>query len=97
MKTDIEIAQAAEMLPIGQVARKAGIGEELLEYYGRYKAKIDITPLRDKARKGGDVDFSLIAPIVFQQFLADPRLVGHLANWKHLRGLGDLDVSLHLP
>ena len=47
--------------------------------------------------QGGDVDFSLIAPIVFQQFLADPRLVGHLANWKHLRGLGDLDVSLHLP
>lgn len=52
MKTDIEIAQAAEMLPIGQVAHKAGVSEELLEYYGRYKAKIDITPLRDKARKG---------------------------------------------
>lgn len=44
MKTDIEIAQAAEMLPIGQVAHKAGVSEELLEYYGRYKAKIDITP-----------------------------------------------------
>ena len=44
--------------------------------------------------QGGDVDFSLIAPIVFQQFLADPRLVGHLANWKHLRGLGDFDDSV---
>ena len=32
MKTDIEIAQAAEMLPIGQVAHKAGVSEELLEY-----------------------------------------------------------------
>ena len=40
------------MLPIGQVAAQAGIQEELLEYYGRYKAKIDITPLREMPRKG---------------------------------------------
>lgn len=44
MKTDIEIAQAAEMLPIGQVAHKAGVSEELLEYYGRYKAKTTSPP-----------------------------------------------------
>ena len=35
MKTDIEIAQGASMLPISQVAAKAGIGEDLLEHYGR--------------------------------------------------------------
>ena len=34
MKTDIEIAQATPMLPIRDVAARAGIGEELLEYYG---------------------------------------------------------------
>ena len=62
MKTDIEIAQAAEMLPIGQVAHKAGVSEELLEYYGRYKAKIDITPLRDKARKGKLILVTAINP-----------------------------------
>ena len=47
-KSDIEIAQSATMLPIGQVAANAGIDENLLEYYGRYKAKIDITPYMDK-------------------------------------------------
>ena len=52
MKTDIEIAQSAQMLPISEVAAKAGIDGELLEHYGRVKAKIDIGPLRSKPRKG---------------------------------------------
>ncbi|MDE5781855.1 MAG: formate--tetrahydrofolate ligase [Lachnospiraceae bacterium] len=40
MKTDIEIAQEAVMLPIKEVAAKAGIVEDDLEFYGKYKAKI---------------------------------------------------------
>lgn len=40
MLTDIEIAQQAKMLPIREIAAKAGIPEEALEYYGKYKAKI---------------------------------------------------------
>ena len=40
-KTDIEIAQACKMLPISRVAREAGIDENGLEPYGKYKAKID--------------------------------------------------------
>ncbi len=40
MKTDIEIAQAATMLPIGEVAEKVGISKDDLEYYGKYKAKL---------------------------------------------------------
>lgn len=40
MKTDIQIAQEAEMLPIGQVAASIGITEDDLEMYGKYKAKI---------------------------------------------------------
>jgi len=39
-KTDIEIAQEAKMLPITSVAEKLGIGEDDLECYGRYKAKL---------------------------------------------------------
>ncbi len=62
MKTDIEIAQSTEMLPISEVAKKAGIDEELLEYYGKVKAKIDITPLRDKPRKGKLVLVTAINP-----------------------------------
>ena len=39
MKTDIQIAQEATMLPIRDVAAKYGIGEDDLELYGKYKAK----------------------------------------------------------
>ena len=40
MKTDIEIAQEAKMIPIKEVAASYGISEEDLELYGRYKAKL---------------------------------------------------------
>lgn len=40
MKTDIQIAQEAKLKPIAEVAGKLGIGEEELELYGKYKAKI---------------------------------------------------------
>lgn len=40
VKTDIEIAQEAVMEPIAKVAESLGIGEEDLELYGKYKAKI---------------------------------------------------------
>lgn len=41
MKTDIQIAQEATMLPIGKIAEKLGVTEDELEYYGKYKAKIN--------------------------------------------------------
>ena len=42
MLSDIEIAQKAHMLPITEVAKKLGIGEEDIELYGRYKAKLSM-------------------------------------------------------
>ena len=45
MMTDIEIAQSCQMQPITAVAEKAGIREEELELYGRYKAKIAPTAM----------------------------------------------------
>lgn len=42
MLSDIEIAQKAHMLPITEVAAKLGIGEEDIELYGRYKAKLSM-------------------------------------------------------
>ena len=42
MLSDIEIAQQAKMLPITEVAAKLGIGEEDIEMYGRYKAKLSM-------------------------------------------------------
>ncbi|MFI3173999.1 MAG: formate--tetrahydrofolate ligase [Bacillota bacterium] len=40
-KSDIEIAQSTEMLPIEQVAEKIGLTRDDLEFYGKYKAKLD--------------------------------------------------------
>ena len=40
MKSDIQIAQEAEMMHIRDVAASAGIPEEDLEFYGKYKAKL---------------------------------------------------------
>lgn len=40
MLTDIEIAQKAEMKPIGEIARQLDVTEDELELYGKYKAKI---------------------------------------------------------
>ena len=62
IKTDIEIAQSTPMLPISQVAEKAGIDENLLEYYGKVKAKIDIRPLRDIPRKAKLILVTAINP-----------------------------------
>ena len=41
MKTDIQIAQEAKMLPVTEIAEDLGIKEEELELYGKYKAKIE--------------------------------------------------------
>ena len=42
MKTDIQIAQSADIRPIREIADKIAIEEEDLEYYGRHKAKIPL-------------------------------------------------------
>ncbi|MBR1534976.1 MAG: formate--tetrahydrofolate ligase [Ruminococcus sp.] len=50
--TDIEIAQSCTMQPISQVAKAAGIDEEYLEYYGKYKAKLSLDILKTEASDG---------------------------------------------
>ena len=47
-KSDIEIAQACEMKDIRRIAEVAGVEEDYLEQYGRYKAKIDLKLLDDR-------------------------------------------------
>lgn len=51
MPADIEIARAARLLPITDVASRAGIPEEALECYGRYKAKVSLEFYRQCAAK----------------------------------------------
>ena len=61
-KSDIEIAQEAKMLPISEVAARAGLTEEMLEPYGRTKAKVDIHSLADRPSKGKLVLVTAINP-----------------------------------
>ncbi len=52
-KTDIEIAQSCEMRPITEIAAKAHVDEKYIEQYGKYKAKIDLSLLRESDRENG--------------------------------------------
>ena len=51
--TDIEIAQQCKMKKITEIAKVAGIDEKYLEQYGNYKAKIDLSLLKDSKRDNG--------------------------------------------
>ena len=51
--TDIEIAQQCKMQPITEIAKKAGIPADKLEQYGNYKAKIDLSLLKENDAKNG--------------------------------------------
>ena len=51
--SDIEIAQQCEMKNIREIAAKLDIGEDYLEQYGKYKAKIDLSLLKESERKSG--------------------------------------------
>ena len=53
MLTDIEIAQATEPKPIGEIAAIAGVDEKYLELYGNYKAKVDYNLLREDEHAPG--------------------------------------------
>ena len=61
-KSDIQIAQEAEMLPILEVARRAGLTEDMIEPYGRTKAKVDIHSLADRPLRGKLVLVTAINP-----------------------------------
>ena len=62
MKTDIEIAQEAKMMPIKDVAAKLGLTEDDLELYGKYKAKIS-NDYYDKIKNNEDGKLILVTAI----------------------------------
>ena len=62
MKTDIQIAQEATMLPIKDVAASIGITEDDLELYGKYKAKIS-DELINRTKKNPDGKLILVTAI----------------------------------
>ena len=52
-KTDIQIAHEAKMKPIQDIALSLGIGESDIEFYGKYKAKINCGDILKHERKSG--------------------------------------------
>ena len=60
--TDIEIAQACKMRPIREIGEKAHVPEELLEPYGKYKAKVDLSLLKKDRKDGKLVLVTAITP-----------------------------------
>ena len=62
MLTDIEIAQAAKMLPITEIAKGLSIDPDALELYGRYKAKLPLS-LRDELKDKPDGKLILVTAI----------------------------------
>jgi formate--tetrahydrofolate ligase len=60
--TDIEIARTATLLPIADVAAKAGIPADAVEPYGRHKAKIDLSSVMPSDRTGKLILVTAINP-----------------------------------
>ena len=60
--SDIEIAQSVEMLNITQIAKNAGIDDEYVEQYGKYKAKIDYCKLKNNNKRGKLILVTAITP-----------------------------------
>lgn len=60
--TDLHIAQQAVLHPIFDIADAAGIPEEALEQYGRYKAKVDVRKVPDSGRAGRVVLVTAVSP-----------------------------------
>ena len=54
-KSDIEIAQENELAKITEIAKKIGIGEDHLELYGNYKAKVS-ADIWEKIKDNKDAD-----------------------------------------
>ena len=53
MKTDIEIAQEVQMKNINDIAKLAKIDSKYIEQYGNYKAKVDLSLLKENKNKEG--------------------------------------------
>ena len=62
MKSDVEIARAAQLRPIAEIAKTLGIAEEHIEPYGRYKAKLTPEALAGAEKNGKFILVTAINP-----------------------------------
>lgn len=91
MLSDIEIAQQATKRPIGEVAAAMGLQEDELEYYGRYKAKVELSVLdRLAARPDGKL---VLVTAVTPTPLGEGKTVTTLGLTQGLRHVGEKAIS----
>ena len=62
MKSDLEIARNAEMLPITEIAARIGLEEDEIELYGRYKAKVSLQA-KDRLADRPDAKYAVVTAI----------------------------------
>lgn len=62
MKTDVQISREAKLEHILKIAEKAGLSEDNVEVYGKYKAKIDMNSIKDKPLKAKLILTTAITP-----------------------------------
>ena len=62
MRSDIEIAQSCPMQPVSLVAERLGLGEENLEHYGRYMAKLRLPAEKLQKKRGKLILVTAINP-----------------------------------
>ena len=83
MKSDIEIAQEAKLLPITEIAAGLNIPQEDLELYGRYKAKLSEDYLK---QLNGQPDGKRLDFLV-QEMNREANTIGSKANDLEITGL----------
>ncbi|MEN3046866.1 MAG: formate--tetrahydrofolate ligase [Candidatus Hydrothermales bacterium] len=82
MKTDIEIARSIKLQDIREVAEKLGIDEKFLELYGKYKAKINLDFLKDRARRAKLILVTAISPTPFGEGKTTVSISLSMGFWK---------------
>ena len=60
--SDIEIAQSVTPVPVGEIATELGLSEQEVEFYGRYKAKVELSVF-DRLREKPDGKLVLVTAI----------------------------------
>ena len=62
MKTDIEIAQSAQLRPITEIAAGLGLTDDQISLYGKYKAKVDHRLIKQADKQGKLILVTAISP-----------------------------------
>ncbi|MEN6401222.1 MAG: formate--tetrahydrofolate ligase, partial [Armatimonadia bacterium] len=91
MLSDLEIAQQATMKPIGAVAADMGLLEDELEYYGKHKAKVELSVL-DRLADRPDGKLVLVTAVTPTP-LGEGKTVTTLGLTQGLRHIGEKAIS----